>query len=111
MTDANKFSPNQVLIAIDIAKQSHDAVIAWPSGRTQAVKIANSLAGYERLIRCADTAPHSLCVAFEPISPTGFRRTEFDAFLCRHWPVRARGKCCSKPGISMTVKTRMSFCI
>jgi transposase len=66
MTDANKFSPNQVLIAIDIAKQSHDAMIAWPSGRTQAVKIANSLAGYGRLIRCADTDPHSLCVAFEP---------------------------------------------
>jgi len=66
MTDINKFSPNQVLVAIDIAKQSHDVVIAWPSGGTKAVKVPNSLTGYQRLMKYTATDPQSVCVAFEP---------------------------------------------
>jgi transposase len=66
MTDTDKYSADEVLIAIDIAKQNHDVVIAWPCGKTKAQKIANSLAGYEQLLDSAGTDPKTLCVAFEP---------------------------------------------
>lgn len=55
-----------MLIALNIAKQAHDAVIAWPSGKTMALKVANSLEGYQQLLDCAGQDPKDLCVAFEP---------------------------------------------
>jgi len=37
MTDHTNRNADRVLVAVDIAKQSHDALILWPSGKKQAV--------------------------------------------------------------------------
>ena len=66
MASSNNHHSNQVLIAIDIAKKNHDVFIAWPSGKTKAIKITNSLAGYKRIMTLADTPPNNIHVAFEP---------------------------------------------
>ncbi len=39
MTDLHNHSTPETLIAIDIAKQSHDVVIAWATGKTLSMKI------------------------------------------------------------------------
>lgn len=56
----------QTMIAIDIAKASHDALIAHPDGRTISFKIPNSLEGYERLLTKANCPPENIAVGFEP---------------------------------------------
>lgn len=66
MTDTKTHVTENVVIAIDIAKHSHDALIQWPSGRTKAVKISNSLAGYRKLLELTDATPERISVGFEP---------------------------------------------
>lgn len=66
MTDSDNCSTEKLFIAIDIAKQSHDALISWPSGKTKTVTISNTLMGYQRLIDLTVTRPEAICVAFEP---------------------------------------------
>ena len=66
MTDKTNFETSRTMIAIDVAKQSHDALISWPSGKTKAVKITNSLAGYQYLLEVAGKSPASISVGFEP---------------------------------------------
>jgi transposase len=66
MTDTNNHDTENVLIAIDIAKKSHDALIQLPSGKLKAMKIPNSLEGYHRLIKHADVSPEAIRVGFEP---------------------------------------------
>ncbi len=66
MTDSNNISIPQVFIAIDIAKKSHDALIAWPSGKKKAVKISNTLSGYNSLLSIAGVDADNISVAFEP---------------------------------------------
>jgi len=65
MTDIDN-TTGKLLITIDIAKKSHDALISWPSGKTKAVKTPNSLAGYRELLDLTNTPPSSINVAFEP---------------------------------------------
>ena len=38
-----------LLVAIDVAKKSHDVLVRWPSGQSQAFKIANRRDDFERL--------------------------------------------------------------
>ncbi len=85
MTDVNNYDRVQTVIAIDIAKQSHDALISWPSGKTRAVKITNSLAGYQRLIDVAGVSPESISVGFEPTAD--YHRN------IAYW-LQAQGVCC-----------------
>jgi len=66
MTDKINNDPSPTMIAIDIAKQSRDALISWLSGKTKAVKITNSLAGYQRLLKITGKPPALINVAFEP---------------------------------------------
>lgn len=66
MTDMTNYEPAQTMIAIDIAKQSHDALISWPNGKERAVKISNSLTGYQRLLELAGEPPDLIHAAFEP---------------------------------------------
>lgn len=67
MTDINDLSAQtEVLVAIDIAKQAHDALIRWPSGQMKAIKFTNSLDGYQRLLDLAQSSGENVCVAFEP---------------------------------------------
>ena len=65
MTDMDNHNIKPVLIAIDIAKQSHDALICWPSGKTKAVKFTNTLTGYQQLLEATCTRDESIYVAFE----------------------------------------------
>lgn len=66
MTDVNNINTNQVLVAMDIAKKSHDALICWPSGKRKMIKVPNTLAGYQQLLDTADAQPEWIQVAFEP---------------------------------------------
>ncbi len=66
MTDTNNDSTNKTFIAIDIAKKSHDALISWPSGKAKAVKISNTLQGYQQLLRLTGVNSKDICIAFEP---------------------------------------------
>jgi transposase len=66
MTDHTNRNADRVLVAIDIAKQSHDALILWPSGKKQAVKIANTRQGYEELLARTGTESNRVCAGFEP---------------------------------------------
>ena len=40
MTTAHS-SADYLLVAIDVAKEGHDVLVRWPSGRSQAFKVAN----------------------------------------------------------------------
>lgn len=66
MTDSINRNPQQVLVAIDIAKRVHDAVIYGPNGKTVALKVANSLDGYRRLLELAQRGGGPIQAAFEP---------------------------------------------
>jgi len=66
MTDHTNHDDDRVLVAIDIAKQSHDALILWPSGKKRAVKIANTRQGYEELLARTGTESNRVCAGFEP---------------------------------------------
>jgi transposase len=66
MTDKTNYERSPTMIAIDIAKQSHDALIAWPSGKKKALKITNSLVGYQRLLEVTGESPALINVGFEP---------------------------------------------
>ncbi|MCH9675523.1 MAG: IS110 family transposase [Gammaproteobacteria bacterium] len=67
MTDVVDVNAKQTLVAIDIAKQSHDAVIHLPNGKTKTVKFLNNRAGYQQLLaHCGDPASGSIRAGFEP---------------------------------------------
>ncbi|GEM_PF-6807805 len=49
MTDNINDSKSLTLVAIDIAKKSHDACIQFTDGMSMQLKIENSIQGYQRL--------------------------------------------------------------
>ena len=49
MTDKAKNSKATVLVALDIAKKAHDAVIVLPTGKRLSIKVANTLVGIARM--------------------------------------------------------------
>ena len=65
MIETNDYT-RSTLIAINIAKQSHDALICWPTGKKKAIKIRNTLADYQSLLDMTGVKPSMLNVAFEP---------------------------------------------
>ena len=48
MTDAHS-SGDCLLVAIDVAKKAHDVLVRWPSGRSQALRVANQRKDFQRL--------------------------------------------------------------
>lgn len=66
MADNTYNSTSRTLIALDIAKKHHDALIQRSSGKTLSVRITNTLEGYERLLSLANVEPSSITVGFEP---------------------------------------------
>lgn len=68
MADIIHNSRTETLIALDIAKKHHDALIQLPSGKTISVRITNTLEGYKRLLSLAKVEPSSITVGFEPTS-------------------------------------------
>lgn len=66
---SNTYSADdRVLIAIDIAKANHDALLYWPSGKTKLTRIPNTMAGYQELVGYAGVDPGKICIGFEPTS-------------------------------------------
>ncbi|NIV38062.1 MAG: transposase, partial [Anaerolineae bacterium] len=50
MTDSMTITSGRLLVAIDVAKRSHDVLVRWPEGRrTRGLKIQNSREGFEKL--------------------------------------------------------------
>lgn len=66
MTGNKDLSKGTVLVALDIAKKSHDAVIALPTGKKLFMKVANTLTGYELLLERCEPDKYRVQVAFEP---------------------------------------------
>ena len=66
MTDNIDDSKNLTLVAIDIAKKSHDACIQFADGTTIQMKFENSLQGYQRLRDACFNGESSVRIGFEP---------------------------------------------
>lgn len=66
MTDQTQNNQKATLVALDIAKKSHDAMIAYPNGKTVSLKVPNHLDGYEHLLKHAQLKGEAVHVAFEP---------------------------------------------
>ena len=49
MTTTAHSSGDYLLVAIDVAKRAHDVLVQWPSGRSQAFRVANQRQDFERL--------------------------------------------------------------
>ena len=66
MTDKANRSTDPVLLAIDIAKRSHDVVIQWPSGKSKTLRVPNTLEGFQYLLDAAGGGKVPVHAAFEP---------------------------------------------
>ena len=66
MTDQTNITKETVLVALDIAKKSHDAVIEFPSGKSITMKFTNSLDGYRLLLERCELDQYEVSVGFEP---------------------------------------------
>ena len=66
MTDNFNDSQHLNLVAIDIAKKSHDAHIKLSDVKTMQMKIENTRTGYERLWNICKANDNKIRVGFEP---------------------------------------------
>ena len=66
MADVIKHTKGKVIVALDIAKKSHDAIILLPTGKRIHMKVANSQAGYALLLERCSPMENEVQVAFEP---------------------------------------------
>ena len=66
MTNQREITRDRVIVALDIAKASHDAAIQLSSGKRLNIKIPNTRQGYQTLIERCGVAPDSIDVGFEP---------------------------------------------
>ena len=70
-----------LLVAIDVAKRAHDVLVRWPSGRTQAFKIANQWKEFQGLTTFLHDQGLPVKVALE--ATTDFHRSIAN-WLLRH---------------------------
>lgn len=66
MTEQKNDTNNFVLVALDIAKKSHDAVVQLPNGKRFYTKVANTHEGYQQLLSRTGAEPYRVKVGFEP---------------------------------------------
>ena len=66
MADVIKHTKGKIIVALDIAKKSHDAIILLPTGKRIHMKVANSQAGYALLLERCSPMENEVQVAFEP---------------------------------------------
>ena len=66
MADVIKHTKGKVIVALDIAKKSHDAIILLPTGKRIHMKVANSQAGYALLLKRCSPMDNEVQVAFAP---------------------------------------------
>jgi len=60
-----------VLVALDIAKKSHDAAVQFPSGKRLLMKVANTLEGYQLLLARCLPERYQINIGFEPTADRG----------------------------------------
>lgn len=66
MNDSTQSNKQVALVALDIAKNKHDALILLPSGKRLSMTVANSLEGYQLLLDRCQPDRFQVHVAFEP---------------------------------------------
>lgn len=66
MTDNLNSSKETVLVALDIAKKSHDAAVQFPSGKRLVMKVSNTLEGYQLLLARCLPERYQIHIGFEP---------------------------------------------
>lgn len=49
MTEPTPITPERLLVAIDVAKRSHDVLVRWPDGRSRYLKVPSRRPEFERL--------------------------------------------------------------
>ena len=60
-----------LLVAIDVAKRAHDVLVRWPSGRSQAFRVANQRRDFEGLTDFLQDQELPVRVALEAIQSLG----------------------------------------
>ena len=60
MTEQTQNNQKTVLIALDIAKRTHDAIVAFPSGKTIKLRVPNNLDGYRHLLEKANQGDYRI---------------------------------------------------
>lgn len=66
MTEQTQCNKQILLVALDIAKKKHDALILFPSGKRLSTTVANSLEGYQLLLQRCQPDQFQIQVGFEP---------------------------------------------
>lgn len=66
MTDQTKHTKDTVLVALDIAKRTHEALVLMPNGKRFSMKVPNSLAGYKLLYERCGQGVYPVTCGFEP---------------------------------------------
>ncbi|WP_046077959.1 IS110 family transposase [Halomonas sp. HG01] len=66
MTASTQLTPDTVCVAIDIAKRYHDVLIRWPDGREKVLKMPNTRAGHDDLIRFLQQQKAPVLAVLEP---------------------------------------------
>jgi hypothetical protein len=80
MTNSIPTVSKNLLVAIDIAKHAHEAILPWLSGRTKAMSILNQGADFQQFTRFLLDQGLSVTAALEPIGD--YHR------LLAHWLLR-----------------------
>jgi len=66
MADRLETNRDTVLVALDIAKKTHEALISFPDGKRLSMKVPNSLTGFDLLYQRCGAGSHPVTCAFEP---------------------------------------------
>lgn len=66
MTKIIPITSERLLVAIDVAKRSHDVLVRWPDGRTRTFKVQSKRDGFERLTTYLLEQGFSVRAALEP---------------------------------------------
>lgn len=101
MTDQINTTKETVLVALDIAKKSHDAVIAYPSGKSVTMKVPSSIEGYRLLLDRCEVDQHRVSVGFEPTAD--YHRT------IAHWLSKNGCQCFLVSSLSCARAREMMF--
>ncbi len=113
MTASTQLTPDTVCVAIDIAKRYHDVLIRWPDGREKVLKMPNTRAGHDDLIRFLQQQKAPVLAVLEPTAdfhrPLAYRLAHAGYRCISPHPWRALGfeRPCIPRGTSMIEKMRV----
>jgi transposase len=81
MTNSVPNASENLLVAIDIAKRTHEVILRWPSGKTKAMRVLNQGADFQQFTRFLLEQGLSVTAALEP---TGDYHRLLAHWLLRH---------------------------